>query len=479
MNKFDKIKYTFSLCFFCVCFSQAQINSDIKRTHHWYFGDKAGLDFTSGNPTIDLNSQMYERETGSVISDTSGNLLFYTSGDTVWNKNHQIMPNGTGLINCFSASQGGIIVKKPNSSTLYYIFTNDCNENAGVSGVHYSVVDMSLNGGFGDVTTKNVLLFAPSSERLAAVYHCNEKDIWIMGQVRNSNSFCAYLISENGVSSVPVISSIGFLHNDNVCQCVGQLKFSPNGRKMAAVYATVPGIEELFDFDNNTGLLSNFISLPADTSEYGVSFSPDNTKLYIEASYFATKIFQYDLSSGIPSLIIASRSIILYMPPFTTNGIFGLELAPNGKIYGSNWMLDSLDVINNPNALGPACNYVHSAIGLQGRLCRENLPQFIESYFNPVINPANCITSIHNIDFENKLSIYPNPVNTTLNIQSNEKIICAEIYDILGVQCKPEMFITNNIYTIDMTNEPNGIYYIKLKINLTNTLNKTIIINHD
>ncbi len=475
LKHLNKIFFCFLL--FSSWFSYSQTNPDIKRTYHWYFGEKAGLDFTSGNPTIDLNSQMHSFETGSVISDTSGNLLFYTNGDTVWNKNHQIMPNGTGLINCNSATQGGIIVKKPNSSTLYYIFTNDCGENAGVSGVQYSAVDMSLNGGLGDVTTKNTLLYAPSAEKLAAVYHCNKQDVWIVGQVRNSNKFCAYLISSSGVSSIPIISAIGSLNSAG--GGAGQLKVSPNGSKMAAVYTAFPGgVEDLFDFDNNTGLVSNFISLPADTSEYGVSFSPDNTKLYIQAGYLANKVFQYDLSSGIPSAIIASRSIIYNMSAFYSNAIIlGLELAPNGKIYGSNYNFDSLDVINNPNTLGMACNYVHNAIWLQGRRCHENFPNFVESYFDTSIM-VGCTTSMSSVDFENSLSVYPNPVNTTLNIKANEKIIDAQVYNVLGVKSKPETLFSNNIYTLDMSNEPNGIYSIKLKTNY-NTITKTIIINHN
>ena len=65
--------------------------NELKRTNHWYFSDKAGIDFTSGSPVVDNSGQLFNGVPSAVISDTAGNLLFYASFDTVWNKNHQVM----------------------------------------------------------------------------------------------------------------------------------------------------------------------------------------------------------------------------------------------------------------------------------------------------------------------------------------------------------------------------------------------------
>ncbi len=61
----------------------------LNRTKHWRFGHKAGLDFnmTTGVPTVFNGSNGVVFEGNSSISDTLGNLLFYCTGDTVWNKN--------------------------------------------------------------------------------------------------------------------------------------------------------------------------------------------------------------------------------------------------------------------------------------------------------------------------------------------------------------------------------------------------------
>ena len=72
-------------------------NSQINRTNHWYFGGQAGINFTSGTAVADTNGQLSAYAGISSISDTLGNLLMYTEGQNIWNKNHQIMPNGTGL----------------------------------------------------------------------------------------------------------------------------------------------------------------------------------------------------------------------------------------------------------------------------------------------------------------------------------------------------------------------------------------------
>jgi len=100
------------------CYSQGEANI-------WYFGGHGGLDFNSGIPVVLTNGQMDTYEGCSTISNNTGQLLFYTDGKTVWNKNHLIMPNGSGLLGNTSSSQAALILTKPNSAMIYYIFTAD------------------------------------------------------------------------------------------------------------------------------------------------------------------------------------------------------------------------------------------------------------------------------------------------------------------------------------------------------------------
>lgn len=124
---------------FCLnlVFSQGEANI-------WYFGQNAGLDFNSGSPVSINGSQMNTLEGCSTISNSSGQLLFYTDGVTVWDRNHNIMPNGTGLMGHESSTQSSLVIPKPNDPNIYYLFTvSEINSD----GLRYSVIDMSLNGG--------------------------------------------------------------------------------------------------------------------------------------------------------------------------------------------------------------------------------------------------------------------------------------------------------------------------------------------
>ncbi len=193
----------------------------------WYFGDKAGLDFNSGSPVALTNGQMTTDEGCAVLSNNLGQLLFYTDGITIYNKNHQVMLNGTGLLGHPSSTQSATIVPKPGSTNLYYVFTQTVN--AGPNGLRYSVIDLNLDGGLGGVTSdKNVFVTAPSCEKLAVVKHANNVDFWILVHGWNNNIISSYLLTSTGLSTTPINNSIGVVvPNTNVDNVLGYMKFSP------------------------------------------------------------------------------------------------------------------------------------------------------------------------------------------------------------------------------------------------------------
>ena len=117
-----------------------------------------------------------------------------TDGSTVWNKNHSIMTNGTGLLGHFSSTQSAIIIPKPGNNDIYYIITVAAigwSQNPSYDGINYSEVDMTLSNGNGAITSnKNIMLNQPSCEKITAVTHANGSDIWLITHNWNSNSFC-------------------------------------------------------------------------------------------------------------------------------------------------------------------------------------------------------------------------------------------------------------------------------------------------
>jgi hypothetical protein len=124
----------------------------------------------------------------------------------VYNKNHQIMVNGAGLLGHPSSAQSATIVPKPGSGNLFYIFTTTNEHNP--DGFRYSIVDMTLDGGNGAITTnKNIVIFTPTIENISITKHANGLDYWIISHEWNSNTFRVYLLSSTGLSATPVFSS--------------------------------------------------------------------------------------------------------------------------------------------------------------------------------------------------------------------------------------------------------------------------------
>jgi hypothetical protein len=120
------------------------------QTAIWYFGENAGIDFRGGAPMAIAGGQVNTIEGCTSIADPGGNLLFYSDGVNVWNRLHQLMPNGTELKGHFSSTQSSLIVPHPANSALYFLFTTDESGYYDYSndGVYYSVVNMCLNGGW-------------------------------------------------------------------------------------------------------------------------------------------------------------------------------------------------------------------------------------------------------------------------------------------------------------------------------------------
>lgn len=368
----ERILFYFFSFFFSIAL-KAQLG---KEAWHWYFGNRCALHFNTGN-AISGSGPLDTVEGTAAISNTStGQLLFYTNGVQVWNKNHNQMLNGDSLFGHISTTQSALIVPKPGSQNLYYIFT--CDMQGGSHGVCYSVVDINLNGGLGDLILKNQQITPSSStEKLTGARHCNGVDFWIIDHAMNSDAFNAYLLSSTGLNPIPVVSNIGPYVPGNPWNSQGVMKTSPDGKKLALGNVGLR-TTEIYDFNNTTGIISNpvIITYP-NNGIYGISFSPDNSKLYA-SDPVSPKLYQYDLSSSIPSTIIASESIIN-----SSEAIWALQLAPNGRIYGTVYY-GNLAVINNPNALGTSCNMQPNSITVSNNTFLQiGLPNYIEGGLIP------------------------------------------------------------------------------------------------
>ncbi|HEY0678239.1 MAG TPA: PKD domain-containing protein [Chitinophagaceae bacterium] len=349
----------------------------------WYFGNFAGVSFNQSPPAVLTDGQLNTQEGTSVICDDNGNLLFYTNGRVVFNRNHDLMLNGAGLAGHVSSYQSCVIIPWPGNPGKYYIITADAWENNGFNGYHYTEVDMSLDNGFGGVTgNKNVLLTAPSSERLAAIKSADNSAYWIITNQWGSNIFRSFKVDCNGINTTPVVSAVGRPMTDDTYCNIGTLRVSPDGKHV--IQTQVKGrlqsnptneYAQLFDFNDVTGQLSNPILIPLinDGYYFGAEFSPDSKLLYLVNPY-SKSIHQLDITSGDITTILSSKTVLP-----GTNELCGAAIGADQKIYLTTGG-PSLHVINQPNVKGMGCNLVFDQQKLSGG-SKLTLPNIVPNLY--------------------------------------------------------------------------------------------------
>ncbi|MBK5283815.1 MAG: T9SS type A sorting domain-containing protein [Bacteroidia bacterium] len=439
----------------------SSIASAQHRADKWYFGVLAALDFTGGNPVAVSLSSINTNEGCSSISDSLGNLLFYTDGLMVWNRNHTPMPNGTGLMGGISATQSALIVPFPGSTTLYYIFTVD--EIGGANGFRYSEVDMNLDAGMGDVTSnKNIFILDHVTEKLSSVQHSNGSDYWIAVHEWGSDAFYVYQLTTTGLQSIPVISHTGMVHDSTQIQnTYGQMKFSFCGDKLALA-AGYLNKAELFSFDNTTGVVYNPVLLSFFDHVYGIEFSSEGSRLYVSTYSGGGTVEQFDLSSGISATIIASQINVAFV-----SDVYALQFGPDGKIYVCKSFNSFLGVINNPSALGPLCNYVDLGVDLDpnfnGVTSALGLPGFPQSFLR---NNDDClITGVSDVLTSTEISLYPNPSYGNFTLRLHEPSVEIVVYD-LALRIIERSSIAQTDFYYGESYAP-GIYFVLVKTKTT------------
>ena len=438
----------------------------------WQFGYHAGIEFKACVASPLTSGRNAGFEGCASISDAYGHLLFYTNSDTVWNAAHHAMPNGHLVTDGGTISQV-MIIPKPLSATIYYIITSQIQAQTGLQ-LQYHVIDMSLNSGLGGVVSKNnIITTTVVTEQLAATYHNNGSDIWLMAHQYPSNNFLCFLVTSAGISTTPVISGVGtpLAYCNSNMNARGEMKFSPDGSKIAINNngsGDYPNSDVLSvcSFNNSTGVVSNAIDLPAERGGFGLSFSPDNNKLYGSTwkalNFYATEnntVFQFDMSSGNPATIIASKQIIFSVNELS--GVFGaMKLGPDGKIYLARHNSTYLAVINDPDQPGTACNFVNDGFYLGGKTCQFGLNNYIE-YHN------YCLVTGTNLPDGNEdaINIAPNPSNGLINLSLDETFQNAqvEVLNSCGQLIFSKEIINSALTTLDITNYAKGIYFVKVQ----------------
>jgi gliding motility-associated-like protein len=359
-----------SRSFLLVLLCGAQLAASAQLNAHWFFGANAGVDFSSGS-AVPIVGNLDALEGTAAASDANGDLLFYTNGALVWNRLGDVMPFSPGMLGSTTSTQT-LIVPQPGNCNRFYIFTTTHYE--GDQKCRYSVVDLCLRSGLGNVVQgeKNIVLQTHTNEAVMALPHANGNDLWVIVHALIGDAFHAFLLSDQGISTVPVTSNVGYVLTPSCLSA--QLEGAHNGTRLVHVSRCSC---DLLDFDPSTGIVSGGrdlnaqFDLPSDL--YDAVFSPDDSKLYVTSVSFTTTLTQLDLTTN--------TATTLGTLPIESRGYCGIQLGPDGKVYVVRWNASYLDVIQYPDLPGSACGHVDQGLPMP-RMSRTGLPSAIATdYF--------------------------------------------------------------------------------------------------
>jgi hypothetical protein len=336
--------------------------AQILRTANWHLGAHTSLKFSESGVLMDT-SAIDSDENNSTISDTAGNLLLYTDGETVWNKDHKPISNGTGLKGSYTSSRGAVFLPFKNDSLIFLFTTGDRGNS---NGLNLHKIERLKNDSF-VITKKNQFVVNQVAEPIGAINHQNGRDVWVIVREYNSYNMLAYLVTESGISRCPVISkSSHYLTNATTSMLQNAIAISPDGKFLALTYR-----RERFELVSFNTAFGQGTSIFMDTLDYvnGVCFSPNGNLLYV--------------NDGISGLVQHERN--LEIKRWKDLGLlvaFDIQHTINGQIVIVMTDTDSLAIIEHPNKLGEKASLNSNFKKFPKIIESVGLPNFNYSYFH-------------------------------------------------------------------------------------------------
>jgi hypothetical protein len=439
------------------------------------------FDFSNPNPTLKYFQIPTGLEIQSSICDTEGNILFYTNGCSIVNKDHDIMVNGDSLNygeiyqsycdqSNYPTWQGILTLPFPSNDSIFYMFhvwrTGE--------GTHQdtrllrTIINSNHENGLGSVTSKNELILEDVFvDQLTAVRHGNGRDWWIILPKYLSNTYYIFLFNPGGIQ-LSHIQSIGTAWN--FTDWAGQVVFSPDGSKYVRMNS-YNGVH-IFDFDRCSGYFDNpkVLPFPPDgTDGGGAAISPNSRFLYIST---LLKLYQYDLSKN--NIQDSEIEIAEYdgfgspLPLATT--FFQMMLAPNDKIYmTANNTVHYLHTIHEPDNQGTACGFEQHDLELPvyNGWKMPNFPYFrlydLDGSPCDTLGIDGPIVATEEVEEEELgIKVYPNPTGGELTL-SFEKSFSGgvRVTDLLGKEVMPLTILKNEKeYQMTLPDVVSGVYWI-------------------
>jgi hypothetical protein len=475
-------RYISSILFIIPLFLIAQEKSD----NIWLLGygsDSPDPEWQSTSLIFDddgIKIKFFEKrmnlaENNASICDKNGNLLFYTNGCYISDKNHGFLENGNyinpGAVHnayCefgYPGSQGSLILPSPGNPNHYYLFHGRYHQTGQFSDyLYYTLVDLEANNGLGTALEKNkpVLHDSLFFGYLTAVKHTNNQDWWLIILRQYSNLKYKLLLTSNGIE-IRDTQAIGEVLTD-FGNSTGQAVFTPDGTKYITFDRGAGG--QVYDFDRSTGELSNYrnIGLDGPINFGSVAVSSNSKYLYLSRVLY---LYQFDLEApDIMDSQILIDTFDGFNDPFPTN-FFLMQIAPDCRIYmstgnGSDW----LHVINSPNLRGKDCDFRQHEIKIAKYNYHTipNFPNFRLDTPYPFCDSSIVLSGGPGI-FQpvEAVKVYPNPAVEEVYLEialppakGGEWVL----YDALGRAALREKVLPGQqAYTFSLAGLPAGLYF--------------------
>ena len=378
-----------------------------KEGYNWFFGQNSGMTWNTtqsitlddknlvGLPTPLSGGVTNQMEGIFCMSDGSGNLLFYSDGVTIWNRKHQQMVNGEGLFGHNSSAQSGIVVPFPDQAGKYIVLSISLNCDFLNDGhipnrIAYSIIDMSLNSGDGEVIIKNEVLTGATGvlgECIAAVKNTNGTDYWIIAVGKGAGPESAinvWEITASGVQTECINSYTLPANTSPIASANGYLRFSVDGTRFAwpvrySDVATTTTDCFFGSFNPTTGIFSNVRNLNLPYVGSGVEFSLSGEIIYtavgndgVRAYMFSDLLNAQDPNTVIPRTIGAG------------NTLYALQMGPDGRIYSTLGSGTNMGVFDNVEDYNNSTYHIVSGLVPSTSTVRFGLPNIMAQLLHPL-----------------------------------------------------------------------------------------------
>ncbi len=450
-----------------------EVDSSLLNRSHWFFGNFCSVDFSEGTAlqtltALDNNSMQAElaypeqpMAYGNAVvsvSDSSGDLLFYSNGVSVWNKKHQKISRaslfGKSDIN---AATGFSYVPYPGQKDKYFLVGASPQIHQLNQGIRFVMVDLAADTVSAYREFRHPALPKQFSQFLTIIPHCNGEDYWTVakGYGLGDTRFYSFLVTSSGIDSdqQPIISS---RFNHPAFQGGGnQMKANRYGNKI--ILSSPHGYEgapsgALYDFDSRTGEVKNEKIIPNVTGysniQSGAAFSPNSEYFYLmRSSNFET--------NGPPYWLFQYRVSDLQYNVYAAPGFYygaSYQLGPDNNIYiaaGHNWLAR----IGNTDKWGEATldgSFLRVSDKNNRIMSIGSLPSFIDAQHPKPEKPDFSINSTSCSMYSFSILCYDNFIATWNFGDGSEQAIGNAV---------THRFVNPGTYTVTLTMSKHAVTY--------------------